>query len=655
MDPDDTGRPRSVRALTAGVVDGRAVATAVSFNQIAHTRDVLTGELLDRFVIPKGCDDLEHVEVDGRSSLVVDGIGVVDGLFQRTVWRMDLVTGVPIDTPPGRHQPAGAGLATAVLNGRAIAISGSPDGKLQAWDLLGQQPLGPTFDKHTDHVNNVATAMLDGRLVAVTGDLGRVVRVWDPVEGREMREPLQLAARHLHHLTTFTLDGRPSVITDGTDEGLEIHDLDSRQLVRQLLPGTTLAYGRHAVAVTELAGRPIVVVGGWHGCVYVLDPVTGDPLCDPLLTGTTMPGLVAVVDAGTGPVVVVAGHNSATVRAWDLAAACGGREAVGPRVLPGTLTAVSVDESKGGSSVVTGHADKGRLSYSGHGTGYVCVTDLADGTPVRSPVEVRGEGAMRLGLTHIDGEAVAVVNAEDTPRLLRLSDVTPIATSFTTISLHRSHEGPISAVATSYLHDRPIAVTGGRFNGGRVWYLDDGELCGATKGRGDFDTCVTAMAIGVLRGRPVAVTAGPRLADRLHVWWASSGRPVCRPETGHSGDVNAIALVDLDDIAVAVTAGDDCLVCVWSLATGKPVRAALAGHTAPVRAAATLRGVGRAVVATGGDDRTVRLWDLDRERQLGRFDLPEAVTTLASTSDGRLVVGFGQDLAVFTPRIDGEH
>ncbi|GCD96841.1 hypothetical protein [Embleya hyalina] len=127
---------------------------------------------------------------------------------------------------------------------------------------------------------------------------------------------------------------------------------------------------------------------------------------------------------------------------------------------------------------------------------------------------------------------------------------------------------------------------------------------------------------------------------------------MCEPDSGHRGNVRAIAFTDLDAGPVAVTAGDDRLVCVWSLSIGKRVRAALTGHTAPVRAAATLRGVARPVVATGGEDGTVRLWDLDRERQLARLDLPDAVTSLAPTSDGRLVVGFGQDLAVIAPHID---
>ncbi|WP_126638876.1 WD40 repeat domain-containing protein [Embleya hyalina] len=299
---------------------------------------------------------------------------------------------------------------------------------MQAWDLVGGHPLGPPFEKHTDPVENVATAMLDGRIVAVTGDRSGVVRVWDPVEGREVREPLQVAVHYRNNLVTFTLDGRPSVITDGTNAGLVLHDLDTGEPVRQLLPDSRLGLGPQAVAVAEPAGRPVVIAGGSGAC-HVLDPATGDPLCDPLPVGKADPGLVTVVDAGIGPVVVATTY--AKVWAWDLAAACEGREAVGPRVLPGTLTALSVDESKGVSSIVSEHADHERMAGHRLGTSYLCVTDLAEGTPVRPPVELRGEGATRLDLTRIAGEAVAVVDAAKKPRLLRVSDGTPIATAFT--------------------------------------------------------------------------------------------------------------------------------------------------------------------------------------------------------------------------------
>ncbi|MGW6502814.1 hypothetical protein [Nonomuraea angiospora] len=56
------------------------------------------------------------------------------------------------------------------------------------------------------------------------------------------------------------------------------------------------------------------------------------------------------------------------------------------------------------------------------------------------------------------------------------------------------------------------------------------------------------------------------------------------------------------------------------------------------------------MVVTGGADRTVRMWDLDSGRHLRRVDLPGAVSQVAVASGGRLVVAFGDDLAIMSPQ-----
>ncbi|WP_126638877.1 hypothetical protein [Embleya hyalina] len=106
MDRDEWGHAWSAAALVAGVVDGRAVVTAVwSVGNRARTWDVLTGETVRRLAMPQDVEALEYVEIDGQSSFVVSGTSVVDGLSLPTPWRIDCVTGLPIDMPKGRRQP----------------------------------------------------------------------------------------------------------------------------------------------------------------------------------------------------------------------------------------------------------------------------------------------------------------------------------------------------------------------------------------------------------------------------------------------------------------------------------------------------------------------------------------------------------------------
>ncbi|MFF2149653.1 hypothetical protein [Kitasatospora sp. NPDC058190] len=56
-------------------------------------------------------------------------------------------------------------------------------------------------------------------------------------------------------------------------------------------------------------------------------------------------------------------------------------------------------------------------------------------------------------------------------------------------------------------------------------------------------------------------------------------------------------------------------------------------------------------VAVAHYDETVRVWDLATGEQLGpELVFPADVTELAVAPDGRLVVGFGHEVAVLSPR-----
>ncbi|PWI05919.1 hypothetical protein DIZ27_36540 [Streptomyces sp. NWU339] len=119
-------------------------------------------------------------------------------------------------------------------------------------------------------------------------------------------------------------------------------------------------------------------------------------------------------------------------------------------------------------------------------------------------------------------------------------------------------------------------------------------------------------------------------------------------------DGGADARWGVDGRPVAVTSSNDKTVRVWDLTTGWPVGEPLTGgrYSGAVNAVATAVVDGRPVAVTGGGGENVgevRVWDLTTGRPLGaELVLPAAVHTVVITSDGRLVVGFGREIAVLT-------
>lgn len=156
---------------------------------------------------------------------------------------------------------------------------------------------------------------------------------------------------------------------------------------------------------------------------------------------------------------------------------------------------------------------------------------------------------------------------------------------------------------------------------------------------------VTAVAVGVLDGRAIAVSGG--LDGTLRVWDLATVQPLGRPLTGHAGGIRAVAVGTVDARSVAVSGDDHGSVRMWDLASGQPVGRPLIGHTDGIRAVAVGTLEGRPVVVSGSDDGTVRVWDLAAGEPLGRpLTLPDPVFALALAPGGDLVVGFGWEVAV---------
>ncbi|MDQ0938408.1 hypothetical protein [Streptomyces sp. V1I1] len=200
------------------------------------------------------------------------------------------------------------------------------------------------------------------------------------------------------------------------------------------------------------------------------------------------------------------------------------------------------------------------------------------------------------------------------------------------------HTDTVSAVATGVVEGRPVVVTGSWDKTVRVWDLATGRPVGEPFANG-------GVATAVVEGRSVAVTGSRN--GTVRVWDLATGRPVGEPLTGHTGGVWAVATAAVEGRPVVAAADGEKTVRVWDLATGQPIGEPLTGHTEPVRVVATAVVEGRPVAVTGSSDETVRVWDLATGQPAGpELVFPAEVSAVAVAADGRLVVGFGWEVAV---------
>ncbi|GII62213.1 hypothetical protein Skr01_22980 [Sphaerisporangium krabiense] len=244
------------------------------------------------------------------------------------------------------------------------------------------------------------------------------------------------------------------------------------------------------------------------------------------------------------------------------------------------------------------------------------------------------------------GALSTVTPARSTPARSRAASPTPAASApvraFGTALYDpiTDHGNDIRSIAVGLLRGAPVAVSGGDDQTVRVFDLTGGRQLGKPYTR--HTGWVRAVAVTELDGAPVAVTGSDD--DTVRVWDIATRQAVGSPFTGHTGDVKALAVGHLGGAPVVVSGGVDLSLRVWDPATGKEVRPAMRGHTGTIWSIAYGEVDGRPVVVTAGDDRTVRVWDLTKGVQLGGSLLghKESVRAVAfGRLDGRPVAVSG--------------
>ncbi|MFI7358231.1 WD40 repeat domain-containing protein [Streptomyces avidinii] len=650
-----TGRAAGefVRLVESTVLDGRRVLLTLGADGCLGAWDPVTGGGVGAFPSAAGLAVLEG----RRVVLTVDDIDV-----DRTVRVWDLGTGEQLARSLTVER-------TVTLDGRVLAATAGEAGEeTRLWDLAtGEQALTPS----------AAAALSDGTEVpgvtTVTVVHGRVVAVGSDAEEPGFIGPLALARQNgalVRHRAreTALLDGRTVALTTGaagggtlriwdlTDDGQRVNGMrvmrstGASEAVPAFPPGPEQTADLwHRVSgrgtgngignvdvnghVGGGSGDRIALTVEQDGTVAVRDRATGKPVGPPLTghTGTVHDVATTVLDGR--PVAVTAGADH-TLRTWDLTHVHGDGP---PRTgHTGTVCAITTAVLDGSPVAVTAGADRA-----------VRVWDLATGQQVTAPV------------TGLEGQVTAMVTTVVDGRLL-------VATAGSGDALHlldplggghphepvTTRQGRVLALATATLAGRPVLVTAGADRTVGVW--DPATRRAVGDPLTGHSSRVTAVATAELEGRPVAVTGS--WDKTVRVWDLGTGRPIGEPLTGHTDWVTSVATVLVDGRPAAVSRSRDKTVCLWDLAAMRQIGGVATGHADPNGPMAVTGGgdgaagiAGRPVVAIG-QGQTVRCWDLVTGSEAGNeYVLPLVVGALAAAPGGRLVVGFGPEVALLRP------
>ncbi len=470
---------------------------------------------------------------------------------------------------------------------------------------------------------------------------------------------LQLAARCAR---------APQLADDITASGLPLPWTTLWAWWRSHPPHQTLTWHRGpvtAVALGDLAGRPVVASASVDRSLRLWDAATGRPFGEPLIGHTDWVLSVAFGQVN-GQTVVVSGGADGAMRRWD---------ATTGRALPS-----GTNRHRGPvRAVAFGHLDGRPVVVSGGDDEVIIVWDAASGQVLGRPLAGHPRGTYAVAVGDLRGQPVVASGGAD--GMVRLWDT---ATGRILGNPFTGHVGRVRAVAFGRLGDDTLVVSGGDDGTVQVWWAETRKLVTAPyTGHTDSVTSVAfgrrgsqpvvvsgsndqtvqmsdvvtgrrigvrltghidwvlSVAFGTRKGRPVIVSGGED--ETIRLWDAASGEPAGEPFTGHTDTVGAVAFGDLAGQAVIVSGGTDRTVRLWDAASGQPTGEPLTGHTDAVTTVA-FGTVGRLpVVASGSDDATVRVWKAASGEPVGEPAAgPGAVRSVAlGNVDGRTVVASG--------------
>jgi WD40 repeat protein len=221
----------------------------------------------------------------------------------------------------------------------------------------------------------------------------------------------------------------------------------------------------------------------------------------------------------------------------------------------------------------------------------------------------------------------------------------------TTAPLHArtGHHGPITGVASAEVAGHTLVLSTATDGDLRAWSLPGGEgftgILHAAEAAGTdpiSDDVDEPGSVGGLTGVRHVRVAGVDLLVAggddgvVRVWDAVDGH-VVQVFRGHTGWVNAVALLGLGDQGLAASGGLDRMVRVWDISGGRELAAFEHGGSV-TGVALTLVG-GHPVVGSCSVDGTVRVWDVVTGEALAERQVGDWLTAIAAVSGEFVTTG----------------
>lgn len=624
----DVGGPQTVVEL-----QGRPMAVTLD-GWTLHVHDLATGTSVveTKLKCVQEFKAIAVAELDGRWIAVTgsgcpgcDSRDTCEG--QIRLWK--LADGNPITDPIAAHARSVDALAVTEVDGRPVLLSGGRDNLLRMWDLRTGEPIGSPVAGHrqlteiSTGIAAIAVGELDGRRVAVTGGRDGAARVWDLADGATPgrilvanAEPAEEEAWILA-VALGVLDGVPVAVTCG-DSDVRVWDLRSGQVIGPAVAG----YWR-GLDLVVLDERPTVVAIDNDNRVRMWDLRTREDVGSAFRASPRVVEEFAAVQLSGRLVAVVPDYQTTTVVELHSGAA----EPAGAGHTE-VVEALAVTGSDGPLVAVSGAKD-----------GTARIWNVDDGTPVCPPLSDHYLWVQSVATARVGGRA-AVLTSDG--HSIRVWDQATGELS-RTIPTYRARDGHQTlALAAAYLEGRPVAVTGGYDHRVLTWDLDDAVRASHPPLTMQQEY-VYPLATVELDGRSLVLVKDDKVVRVVDL---VSGEQVSALE--HEFVVNTFAVAESRGRVMAVTAVSRHLY-VWDVAAGTKTGYHDAGSSVATLAVADIDG--HLVVAYAGYDRSVHTWDLTENRPYrAPLSFPEKVAQVAVTGQGRLVVAFGSDLAVLSPR-----
>ncbi|MEV1171510.1 protein kinase [Nonomuraea sp. NPDC049784] len=296
------GHSAAVKAIALTTVGGRPVAVSGGADKTVRMWDPISGTAIGTPLLGHA-DQIMTVAAGTVAGRPVAVSGDAGGVLR--MWRLD--TGAALGKPLIGHR--GSVNAVTIIND--VIISGGADGGLHRWNAVTGEPLGPPLAGHGKPIRALATAIVNGRPMAISASEDHELRLWDITAGKQIGAPLTGHQGVVLAVTTAVVDGRPVAVSAGEDRTLRRWDLITGTAI-----GTPLSGHTDWVRALAAAGERVVSAGDDRS-LRVWNLRSGQAVGKPI-GGHAGPVYALAAGQAGGTTIAVSAGTDWTVRAWNI-------------------------------------------------------------------------------------------------------------------------------------------------------------------------------------------------------------------------------------------------------------------------------------------------------------------------------------------------